>query len=73
MYEQLSVRHCSTASLIIAFTVKEQSMWGKGIAQTMLITLSGHINLVELTLDMLDQRSVLLGGANHVGLHSEEL
>ena len=22
---------------------------------------------------MLDQRSVLLGGANHVGLHSEEL
>ena len=50
LYEQLAVRLCLTASSTIAFTGKEQRMWGRGIAKTMLITLSGHINLVVLTL-----------------------
>ena len=47
--EQPAVRLYLTASLTIALTGKDQRMWG-GIAKTMLITLSGHIDLVVLTL-----------------------
>ena len=47
--EQLAVRLCLTVSLTMVFTGKDERMW-EGIAKTMLITLSGHIDLAVSTL-----------------------